>query len=273
MKPQLPTQSSAFLSDLYRDLRDRRLIVPALAVLAAIAAVPFVLASPDSPEPPAPPLVTDPDAQAVRPAVLAEGEVGVRDFRERLDVGKRKDPFSDKFSSQPGADESPAPDDVPVDQNASRSAGAASGGGSGPAGASAGAAPPAPSPAPAASTAPAVSPDPEPAIFAPRIDARVGEVGEREKVESVKPGRLLPDRRKAPVLMFLGASPSLERADFLVSKDVRFADGDGSCRPRRHDCEFLRLRDGETHYLLFGPDATRYSIKVTDIFDKAVSGD
>ena len=86
------------VEDLYRDMRDRRLLLPALALIVAIVAVPFLLTTPKEPAP-VPAAFQPPEgSEAVAPAVLAEEEVGVRDYRKRLDELKSKNPFADSFT-------------------------------------------------------------------------------------------------------------------------------------------------------------------------------
>ena len=107
----------AFVSDLTKDMRDRRLIIPAVALLIAIIAVPLLLASEPEPVSPAPPAAVDPDAAALVPGVLAVQEVGVRDFRKRLDSLARKNPFGDRFvpdaeETDDGVDLAPPLDDT-----------------------------------------------------------------------------------------------------------------------------------------------------------------
>ena len=97
-------QAPAFVQDLYKDMRDRRLIIPAVALLIAIVAVPIALSClPNLRSPPAAP-VADPDAVAVEPAVLAVQEIGVRDYRKRLSELEQKNPFGSRFDPKPGKD-------------------------------------------------------------------------------------------------------------------------------------------------------------------------
>jgi hypothetical protein len=70
--------------------------------------------------------------------------------------------------------------------------------------------------------------------------------------------------------MFLGATTNLRYANFLVSDDVTETSGDGQCRPRANQCEFLRLKVDEKRYFTFGPDEARYSIKVSEIREEIV---
>lgn len=288
-KPSLKTKSKASakphlrvpraLEDLYRDMRDRRLIVPAVALIVAIVAVPVALKAPKE-DPPAAVAFTAPEgSEAVTPAVLAEQPIGVRDYRERLDELKSKNPFASNFSfpqsnggdgtedpASPGAGLVPTldtggsgsggptlqntdtvqPDNPTGDAATEQSADSASSGNAG--GGSGG----------------------KVLILAPRIDVSAGAFGNRKDIENVEVGDLLPDRRKAPIVIFLGATDNLKFANFLVSSDVTETAGDGRCQPRANDCEFLRLAQGEKRSFLYEPTGRRYVVKVTDIREEVV---
>ena len=87
------------VEDLYRDMRDRRLLFPALALIVAIIAVPLALSASKEPAP-APAVFQPPEgSEAVAPAVVTEQQVGVRDYRKRLEGLKSKDPFAGSFAS------------------------------------------------------------------------------------------------------------------------------------------------------------------------------
>ena len=275
--PQLPTRKAksasagsasfqlpGFVSDLLKDMRDRRLVIPAVALLVAIVAVPFVLSSTPDPVVPPAPLAPDPAAAAVEPGVLAVQETGIRDFRKRLDALDRTNPFGDRFESEAASGDADASQLLAPEES--------------------GEAAPAPSapkvsePAPAASssTAPGGSASPvpnveeEPYVLVSRVDAQVGIVDRdrRETIEGVKAGDLLPSK-KTPVAMFLGNDDESSVANFLVSRDVSRVNGEGRCKPGKNDCEFLRLEDGDSAYLRFA-DGKRYVIKVKDIYFERV---
>jgi hypothetical protein len=246
------------LEDLYRDMRDRRLLLPALALIVAIVTVPVLLRDPKEPAP-APSAYQPPaGAEAVAPAVLAEQPVGVRDYRKRLDELKSKNPFADSFSvgdGGTGGGELVEPPATPATSTPTTG-----------------------TPSDAGSTTPTTDVSPtttdgstadgsgsEIVVLAPRVDVHAGKFGEPKDIEGVEIGDLLPDRRKAPVAMLLGVSDDLEFADFLVSDDVTKTNGDGSCRPRANDCEFLRLAAGEKRTFIYEPNGRKYVIKVTDI--------
>jgi hypothetical protein len=257
----------AAVEDLYRDMRDRRLLLPALALIVAIIAVPVMLKSPEEAAPAAAQVALPEGADAVSPAVLAEQPVGVRDYRKRLDELKSKDPFAGSFTSPvdsqavgdgelaPAPVESPPADSAPVTPSEPPSSDTSM---------------PPPDEPPASGDDGSDTGDDELLILAPRIDVRGGKVGERKRIKDVGPGELLPSRRWAPVVMFLGASDNLKYAHFLVSDGVIETEGDGTCRPNSDRCEFLRLKEDEKQYFTFGADEARYSLKVTEIREEIV---
>jgi hypothetical protein len=271
------------LEDLYRDMRDRRLIIPALALIVAMVAVPVALKAPTE-DPPAALAFTAPEgSEAVAPAVLTEQPIGVRDYRQRLDELKSKNPFTDRFAfpeDAAGVGGSGDAGSEPVDLGAVP-AGGTSDPGSGLPNNDTG--------APTGPGTPATDiandtgaggtdtgggggggSDDEVLILAPMIDVSAGPVGNRKNISDVEIGDLLPDRRKAPVVIFLGATTNLKSANFLVSGDVTETAGDGDCQPRDNDCEFLRLRKGEKRSFVYEPTGRRYVVKVKDIREEVV---
>ena len=263
-KRQVPVPS--FAEDLYRDMRDRRLLLPALGLIVAIVAVPVLLTTPEEAAPTAPAAAAPEGAEAVSPAVLTEQPVGVRDYRERLDELKSKNPFADDFSFPDEGETTTDP--VAVDSGP---------GSTGPTTTDVPAAPP--TDTGGTTTPPADTgsdggtgdpPERELLLIEPRVDVRGGPVGERKRIKDVAPGDLVPSSRHAPIAMFVAASSNLEDVTFVISQDVTETEGDGKCRPRANHCEFLTLREDEKRYFTFGPDARRYSLKITDIREKVV---
>jgi hypothetical protein len=248
-----------FASDLYRDLRDRRLLLPVAALLVAIVAVPVMLKSgSDTASPPAPAAGVPDDAAAMAPAVLVD-EAGVRDYRKRLDHLKETNPFEQKYAL-------PTPDSVALQDQ----------GGTGDASAAADTGTPSSSVGTAvndsldAASAPTSSvttettfsepnggqadttateeaepPKPEVRFYAGRIDVRVGELGAAKRVDGVRYLELLPSKSR-PVVAFLGLAEGGEGAVFSVSGDVVETKGDGSCAPKQPaPCQYLTLAEGE----------------------------
>lgn len=254
------------VEDVYRDMRDRRLLVPALLLVIAIVAVPIALGATRE-EPPAPQVVVDADgAEAVAPAVLTEEPVGVRDYRERLDELQSKNPFKAAFKAAPAE----VADATEITEPTLPSSGSPSSGAPDPAPSGSSLPPSAPAPiAPTSSgggdARPAPAPKTEIRVMEPRLDVVAGRAGKTREITNVKVADLLPSKDKAPIAMFMGISGNLKFAHFAVSDNVTDTRGDGNCTPRADDCEFLRLGLGKKRVFLYGPSAKRYSIKITDI--------
>ena len=280
---KLKLPQTTFFNDLYRDLRDRRLLIPVVALLVAIIAVPFLLGggSEPAPVPLAPAATASADgAEALAPAVLTEQQVGVRDYRKRLAALKSKNPFEQKFAL-------PSPEDVALGDSTSTSTSTSStttitgssSSGTTSSTSSTGtdpstitpidtgsASPSTSSPSTGSTTPPSDSSDdeqPKPVIrfFASRVNVTVGPLGETQKMKGVKPLDLLPDD-KAPVAAFLGLAGA-DSAVFSISRDVVESDGEGSCAPKKPSpCEFLTLKVGEERTFKYGPEGTPYRLKL-----------
>ena len=256
-----------FVANLYRDLRDRRLLLPAAALLVALVAVPVLLTNSPPPPPPPPPPPTE--ATAASPAVMAEQE-GIRNYRERLAALKEKNPFEQQFTSP----EAGSTEITQVGAAPGGSSGGSSGGGDGggSADSSIDTSAPAPSPAPTGSRG-STSPS-EPANAKPKlvwwtwnVDLSFGRVGDVKERNGVKALEMLPSR-KNPVVAFLGAGPYGKRATFLVSEEVTSNDGDGTCSPSKASCYFLKLRPGQERRLTIAPEdgpAVTYRLKLRKI--------
>lgn len=268
-----------FLEDLYKDLDDRHLLLPAIALVIAIAAVPLLLSS-GGPEPvPPPPAVTDSEPSAVEPAVLA-GDAGVRNYRERLEMLKEKNPFKQQFIDSPSAEGSGAAD---TGAGASIETAATGGGLAVPA-----AAPPAGSPngivptdtggAVPGSSAPetvtetrTVTETKEVArLVTRRVDVAVGPQGDVRERKGLKAITVLPSKRM-PVVAFLGVSEDAKRATFAVSADVESTGGAGTCVGGGPiGCEFLTLKVGQQQSFEYAPDGQTYRLKLLGVEDVEV---
>ncbi len=266
------------LSDLYRDLRDRHLLLPVAAVLVAIVAVPVLLKS-DSGAGPAPPAAaagSPEEATAVAPAVLVD-DAGVRDYRKRLAQLKAANPFEQKFAL-------PTPESVALQDSGGGTEGdvsaSSAAGGSGSsvettvsesvADAAGGSASvttdttvtePDGAEASTETTEETKPPKPEARFYAGRIDVKVGEVGHAKRVHGVRYLDLLPGENK-PVVAFLGLAEGGERAVFSVSRDVVETDGDGSCAPKKPaPCQYVTLQEGDQQ-TFESADGTTYRLRL-----------
>jgi hypothetical protein len=264
-------QAPQFLVDVFRDLRDRRLLVPVAALLVALVAVPVALSSggDEVVAPPAATPVDADDATQVQSAVLAE-QGGIRNYRERLEELKSKNPFKQQFTSVPGSKDETA--DVASDavssaidalSGASSSAGATTSGSSG--GSHDGLDPVDPITTqpnePASDPAPL---KPEIRFFAGRVDVTVGPLEHTKKLEGVRALDMLPSRG-TPVVAFLGLGESADKAVFVVSSDVVMTDGDGNCAGGGGDgtCQFVELQPGDQRFFHLG-DGSIHRLRVLD---------
>jgi len=279
------------ISDVYRDLRDRRLLLPAVGLLVALVAVPMMLKSSEASTPPAPaPVVSEPD-NALTAAVLADDTISVRNYRKRLESLKSKNPFKPQFvpdTGSEGGDET-----VPGTGGTSGGGGAVAATGS----ASGGAYP----------TETGTSDDlaindgteditvdetdtevvdeggngggggggNEPSgddvevvseLFTRRVDVMIGLEGNPKIRENVKPMTILPDET-TPVVAFLGTDEAGKRAAFVVAKDATLAGGTAACVPAPENCLYITLEKGETAKLDFGPDGQTYDLRLLQIRD------
>ena len=272
--PQLNIQAPQVVNDVVSDLRDRRLLIPAIALLVALIAVPMLLSRSEEPAPaPAePPTDVALQGAATEPAVLTE-EVTVRDYKERLDQLKSKNPFQQHFT---GVDVGKGSGleglaGTPV-------TGATVGGGTpstdlSPGGIGASVSPPAGSSAPTTSAGSPTSGDTGGGSSGPEtvtryvtheVDISVGPVGSLEQLDDVAQLKLLPGN-SAPVLVYLGTSDDGKRAIFLVSDDVSATAGDGECLPSPASCTYLVMREGDEQTFDYTPDATTYKLKVREL--------
>ena len=260
------------LTDLYRDLRDRRLLVPALALVAALIAVPVALSSSATPPPTAPatvPAASRPAKEtAAEPAVLTR-QLGITDYRKRLERLKGKNPFRQQFT---------LPEVTSKVQQSSLnepSGVTTSGGGSTSTSSTAqttstsSTSPGTTTPAPPSSEPSGGAQKPITEVILRRIDVKVGPQGDLVKKTGVKQLKMLPSST-TPVVIFLGTSESGGRAFFLVSSDVTAVSGDGACLATTPTCQFLTLKVGETASFDYAPDTLTYKLRLLAIRDVVV---
>jgi hypothetical protein len=228
------------ITNVWRQLVQRRLWPVAILLIAALAAVPLALAKDPDPVAPAPAVATadtGESALAVQPIVV---RATAADRSKRRNVlGTRKNPFGLPKEEASGSASAPNSDgsttaEEPVSPTTS------SGGTT-----------------PSTSTPTPVSPGgyDTPVTTAPpktyavnELTVRFGDGAsgdlERKSLRRLQPLPSVDD----PVLIYLGVLKDGKTAVFLVDQGVT-AIGDGGCRPNPDDCETLRLKAGETEFL------------------------
>jgi hypothetical protein len=230
------------VTNLWRQLVQRRLWPVAIVLIAALAAVPLTLAKEPAPAPapaPAPPVAED--ELAVAPIVTA---VSAEDRTERRRVlGAAKNPFAVAkpakrvVGTDRAEDVAPAPKPERDDADEPAATGA-----------------PATPPA-SGGSAPTTTVDPDAETPAPSektygkddIAVRFGDASAGSDRKTLKRLQALPSARE-PVLIYLGLLKDGKTAEFLLDHGVE-AIGDGECRPNVDACERIRLRAGETEFV------------------------
>ena len=279
-KPEL--KAPDFLVDLYYDLRDRRLLPLIALVLVAIVATPFLLGR--QAETTSLP-VTPPAIQALKDAsgseasatlTVVEAQPGLRDYRKRLRGREPLDPFrslgkpslkgarlgkgagksssskSSFTSTSTTVKKTKTKEGTKTTETTTTTTGSGDGakqdgkGGGGDAkgdGKDGG----------------------KTSIYT--IDVQIsigGQAGATAKPSQrldVEPLTPLPGD-ETPVVTYLGANPEGNRAVFTVSRDVTSVYGEVKCVAGTDTCEVLELEPGFPVTFVYGPDQTRYRIKL-----------
>ena len=262
------------VEDLYRDLRDRRLLPIVALLLVAIIAVPIALSSGTGSSTAAPvPEVVPADAPEAQAAVLAENP-GLRDYRERLDSLKAQNPFEQQF-------ETSGLEGTEVSSGTETLDSVTSGGGEVSAGGDTGASTSEPTsdstststsePAPDTSTGSSGSVDtdtdstsePEVQFYGFKADLQYGLEGDVREHRNVKYLDML-----SPVGTLLGASIDGKKVVFGLSSSVVSVSGDGDCVSSPDACEFLTLEEGKSAVLTYqrpNTEPATYRLTVDDI--------
>lgn len=257
------------LRDLYRDLRDRRLLPVVIVLAVAIVAVPILLGGGSSPPPPTPP--ADVEAAGVHgsstlsPVVLAEVP-GLRDYRKRLSRFQSRDPFKQQMvgshTAQGGdgnleqtgsgtstaaptspSDVTPPPSETPTDTTTDGGATPPGGGGKGG--------------------------KPDDRVVETTIDVRVGRAGKTKVLKGVEPLQFLPGDKR-PVVQFVEGDKDGTHAAFVVSPDVTETAGDGRCDPGRNDCQYVLMEKGDLRTFVYGDKQETYRLQILAIHREVV---
>jgi hypothetical protein len=272
MKNVRPPQ---FLENIYRDMRDRHLLIPAIGLVVALAAVPILLHGHSSASTPAVTPVGgagEPDAAAV-PAVVTQ-QLGVTDYRKRLSQLNRKNPFHQQYTAVPKAGQAHA------SATAASSTGTVSGTtgiNTSTTGASTTATtPPSPTTSPSSggvsvppspSTRPPQTstppPTPKPTLYAARVSIAIGQPGDLSRRDNVQLGVILPSENK-PMASFTGTTEDLQTANFVLADTVDAVTG-GHCVPNPKACTLLQLKQGQEAHLHYAPQNRRYNLKLIGV--------
>jgi len=259
-----------FVTDLYYDLRDRRLLAPIALALVAIVAVPILLGGDREEVQVVPPSAgLAPPAKASKLTVV-EATPGLRDYHTRLGDRSPTDPFKQRYTSLPGSaqvqsvetttsgESGGASSDGAVTESTTTPPEGSSGGSGGSDG----------------GTADDEAGGGSAQNYEFVIDAQISRIEKtadgEEKVTKTEERHGVPilaqlPGKKTSVATLLGANAEKQRLVFLVSHDVRAVIGEFGCITRGAEvCEILEVRVGAQLEYLYEPSGVRYAIKVTN---------
>jgi hypothetical protein len=269
------------LSNLYRDMRDRRMLLPAIALVAALIVVPLMLNRSSSGTAPPPTTESTPhadQASATEPAVVTQ-QLGVTDYRKRLDQFQSKNPFRRHYTALPKNAKLSTTSSGGTSTSATSATSATTTSATGVSspspsttslsgGSSSFSAPPSTAPTGSGSGESGGGTSDKPASpgwFSFRVSVAVGPAGHLTEQKSVKRLTFLPGDNR-PLVAFIGVTEDAKRAIFSVSHDVSSVRGDGHCTPRRGSCSFLELQPGDKASLAYAPEGNRaYNLKLRGI--------
>lgn len=271
-----------FLSDLYADLRDRRLLPLVGLILVAILATPILLGgSSEEPEPvPGPSAVASGSAPASQELTVVKAAPGLRNYKKRLAHRSPTNPFKQRFDGPQGlkkAQLNAAPAtgstgaDDPSSSSASGSGEAASGLGAEEA---TGTGPP-PESGGATTGGGKDSDDdglPEGSTtFTLKVTLQITRIetkpdGSVDKkgptlYKDVRAPAALPGE-KTPVITYLGMGSKGHVPMFLVSNEVTAIYGEAECLAGAGTCQLLVLEEGFPITFVYGDNDVRYKINL-----------
>jgi hypothetical protein len=278
-KPEL--KMPAFVSDLYYDLRDRRLLPLVAFVLVAIVAVPFLLS--DDPEGSEPPRVAPaPGGSAVNASQLTvvPATPGLRDYRERLQGRSAKDPFKGPETAQdPAGGElgSEGDNGFEADEVTSTSTTTTSTGTTKETTKTTKSEDGVVTETTTESTdEPGATGTPgELTLFTLAIDVRIKKTttapdgstesgGPLTRSRVLSPSPLPGD--KAQVVTYMGISAKTRNPYFLVSDEVTSIFGEAKCLSGDQACQLLEAEKGMPLTFVYGPAEDRYKITVLKVY-------
>ncbi len=273
MKNARPPQ---FLTNVYRDLRDRHLLLPVVLLAVALVAVPLLLTRHSSSA--ASPAIASPKASGseATPAVVTQ-ELGVTNYKKRLDGQQSKDPFQGPAASTQGVSnkvKNASITNANIPSTSSTGSGATSSTGTSTTPSTSSVVPSTSSSPPATGGTSTISPpsggasppahrkQPTVQRYTYRISVKVGEPGKLASRPDVSSLALLPSKSR-PVVSFLEANG--KQALFNVSSEVDSVKGDGRCAPKPANCQYIRMKPGDKASFHYAPSNKRFNLVLEDI--------
>lgn len=263
-----------FLSDLWHDLREKRLWPVALVLLAALVAVPVVLSkSSEEPPPPAPVATearTAPEPRDLKGLATVKLEESIAGKGSSLDTFDPSNPFRPPRKVLQSAEEA----DSAAGSGSGPSSAAATDGDTGSGDTSGGSqsivkgspgGPGGPGDTGGGDTGGNTGgggPTTTTTQYAYVIDVTFRANGRTRRIKGMERLDMLPSQA-SPLLLFLGVSPGAGNAVFLVDSTLDAA-GEGRCKPSRRDCAFVYLGAGSEHEFT-DDEGNSYQLKIDEI--------
>lgn len=258
----------------YRDLDDRHMLIPAILLAVAIIAVPLLLGGGSSSDTVATPV--PPAAEAAPASMTGSAEVdpvvltdvpGLRDYHQRLDEFASRNPFKQQMTGGSGGsgdgggaggtgsgsttDSATSTGSTSTGSTSTDTSGTSSTGSTTP------------------TTPPDGGGDVETKYIQITLDVKVGRPGKAKVLEDVDPLSYLPGKQ-TPVVQYVQGDLAATKAAFVVSPAVVSSEGDGNCDPGRNNCQFLLMKKGDEQHFEYGDKLKVFKLKVLAINRKVI---
>lgn len=264
--------------DLYRDLRDRRLLPLVGLLVVAIIAVPFLLKDTQPQLSPTQGQVGIPVTAGTPPSkllVVSDTSTEIRRYTKRLHGLQKRNPFALHFTAPALGTGATTLDSTGT--TTSTTATSTTGTGSSTTTTTTDTSTTTPTTTTPTTTTPTTPDQPDgpggdgtPAVqvetkyVSYEINAKVGEPGNTHIRKGIPELTMLPNEAH-PVALFMGVSDDAKKALFLVSNDVTSVFGDVGCGFGDDTCQLLELEPGFPVQFTLGDGKNRYTISVTKI--------
>jgi len=251
------TKVPPFFSDLYYDIRDRRLLPVILLILVAIVAAPILLKDePEEISPPPSPVTKAPGSEptAAKTLTVVKSTPGLRDYKQRLRHRHAANPFKQQHTepvlkgSELNAQTTTTTSGETTEPTGGSTPGGTSGGGG------------TPGVVPGQLTYFSFAVDVQITKARTKPDGTVEKSAPEER-KNVVPPKPLPSE-KTPVVTYMGIGGKNHLPLFLISEDVTAEFGEGECISGTGHCQLIELEPHQPEIFEYGENKVRYKITV-----------